>query len=164
MKTHPGIDDCAVVGRRNHAAEELPAAFVVRNPQHINLSSSEIRQFVSGKLDQISILEVANSKRLTSSDKNNQRGIKYLGKVPEFRDLKGGVYFVKDIPRGVTGNVLRRKLDQRRMTVKELIPLFTPSPPPPTPLTKEFRKQQPGFSGEKKSPQAEAKINEKFLR
>ena len=27
MRAHPGIDDCAVVGRQDHVAGEVPAAF-----------------------------------------------------------------------------------------------------------------------------------------
>ena len=48
MRTHPGIDDCAVVGRQDHVSGEVPAAFVVRNPHHPLLSSAEVRQHVAG--------------------------------------------------------------------------------------------------------------------
>uniref|UniRef100_A0AC34QHU1 Uncharacterized protein n=1 Tax=Panagrolaimus sp. JU765 TaxID=591449 RepID=A0AC34QHU1_9BILA len=68
MRTHPGIDDCAVVGRQDHAAGEVPAAFVVRNPNYPTLASAEVRQHVSGKISQ-------------------------------FKELRGGVYFVSEIPR-----------------------------------------------------------------
>ena len=48
MRTHPGIDDCAVVGRQDHVAGEVPAAFVVRNPNYPLLASAEVRQHVAG--------------------------------------------------------------------------------------------------------------------
>lgn len=55
MRTHPGIDDCAVVGRQDHAAGEVPAAFVVRNPNYPTLASAEVRQHVSGTIDYVKV-------------------------------------------------------------------------------------------------------------
>uniref|UniRef100_A0AC35FF73 Luciferase n=1 Tax=Panagrolaimus sp. PS1159 TaxID=55785 RepID=A0AC35FF73_9BILA len=81
MRTHPGIDDCAVIGRQDHVSGEVPAAFVVRNPQHSMLSSAEVRQFVSGK-------------------------------IAQFKELRGGVYFISEIPRNVCGKILRKQLKQ----------------------------------------------------
>lgn len=48
LRAHPGIDDCAVVGRQDHVAGEVPAAFVVKSATHPLLSSAEVRQHVAG--------------------------------------------------------------------------------------------------------------------
>ena len=58
LRTHPGIVDCAVVGRSatpyatggggTGGQQELPAAFIVRGPDHGHLSSAEVRQYVTG--------------------------------------------------------------------------------------------------------------------
>ncbi|KAE9554232.1 hypothetical protein FO519_002531 [Halicephalobus sp. NKZ332] len=91
MRTHPGIDDCAVVGRQDHVSGEVPAAFVVRNPNYPLLSSAEVRQHVAGK-------------------------------IAQFKELRGGVYFISEIPRTICGKVLRRQLkqhwDRERTVVK----------------------------------------------
>ncbi|VDK43352.1 unnamed protein product [Anisakis simplex] len=81
LRSHPGIDDCAVVGRQDHVSGEVPAAFVVKNAQYQLLSSAEVRQHVAGK-------------------------------IAQFKELRGGVFFVSDIPRSVCGKVLRRQLKQ----------------------------------------------------
>ncbi|CAJ0946938.1 unnamed protein product, partial [Mesorhabditis belari] len=83
LRSHPGIDDCAVVGRQDHVTGEVPAAFVVRNPSFSTLSSSEVRQFAAAS-----------------------------GKIAQFKELRGGVFFVSEIPRNVCGKVLRRNLRQ----------------------------------------------------
>lgn len=48
LRNHPGVLDCAVVGRQDHIATEIPAAFVVRSPNYFQLASTEIRKFVAG--------------------------------------------------------------------------------------------------------------------
>lgn len=37
-----------MVGRQDHVSGEVPAAFVVKRSSHLMLSTSEIRQHVSG--------------------------------------------------------------------------------------------------------------------
>uniref|UniRef100_A0A914XED9 Uncharacterized protein n=1 Tax=Plectus sambesii TaxID=2011161 RepID=A0A914XED9_9BILA len=81
LRLHPGVDDCAVVGRPDHVAGEVPAAFVVRNVAHPLLASAEIRQYVAGR-------------------------------ISTFKELRGGVFFISEIPRSTTGKVLRRQLKQ----------------------------------------------------
>ncbi len=48
LRSHPGIDDCAVVGRADNVAGEVPAAFVVKNAAYPLLASAEVRQHVAG--------------------------------------------------------------------------------------------------------------------
>ncbi|TMS36444.1 hypothetical protein L596_003604 [Steinernema carpocapsae] len=92
LRSHPGIDDCAVVGRQDHVAGEVPAAFVVKNSNHPLLASAEVRQHVSGK-------------------------------IAQFKELRGGVYFISEIPRNICGKIMRRQLkqywDRERTTNKQ---------------------------------------------
>uniref|UniRef100_A0A1I7ZL45 AMP-binding domain-containing protein n=1 Tax=Steinernema glaseri TaxID=37863 RepID=A0A1I7ZL45_9BILA len=91
LRSHPGIDDCAVVGRQDHVAGEVPAAFVVKNVAHPLLASAEVRQHVSGK-------------------------------IAQFKELRGGVYFISEIPRNICGKIMRRQLKQywdRERTTKQ---------------------------------------------
>ncbi|CAI4225654.1 unnamed protein product [Auanema sp. JU1783] len=81
LRAHPAIDDCAVVGRQDHVSGEVPAAFVVRNANFPQLSSAEVRQYVSGK-------------------------------IATFKELRGGVFFIPDIPRSVCGKLIRKQLRQ----------------------------------------------------
>ncbi|WKY16719.1 hypothetical protein Q1695_001385 [Nippostrongylus brasiliensis] len=94
LRAHPGIDDCAVVGRQDHVAGEVPAAFVVKNAAFPLLSSAEVRQYVSGK-------------------------------IATFKELRGGVFFVPEIPRSICGKVVRRQLrqfwDRERTNSKDVI-------------------------------------------
>ncbi|KAI6177342.1 hypothetical protein M3Y97_00896500 [Aphelenchoides bicaudatus] len=82
LRSHPGIEDCAVVGRQDHVSGEVPAAFVVKRNTHLMLSTSEIRQHVSGK-------------------------------IPQFKGkLRGGVFFISEIPRSICGKIMRQNLRQ----------------------------------------------------
>ncbi|VDM74932.1 unnamed protein product [Strongylus vulgaris] len=100
LRAHPGIEDCAVVGRQDHVSgeslfnQQVPAAFVVKSPTHPLLSSAEVRQYVSGK-------------------------------IATFKELRGGVFFISEIPRTICGKVLRRQLrqfwDRERANSKDVI-------------------------------------------
>uniref|UniRef100_A0AC35TYF5 UBIQUITIN_CONJUGAT_2 domain-containing protein n=1 Tax=Rhabditophanes sp. KR3021 TaxID=114890 RepID=A0AC35TYF5_9BILA len=81
LREHPGIDDCAVVGRPDHMSGECPAAFVVKNAAYPLLSTAEVRQHVAGQ-------------------------------IATFKELRGGVFFISEIPRSFCGKVLRRYLKQ----------------------------------------------------
>uniref|UniRef100_A0A0N4Z9J3 AMP-binding_C domain-containing protein n=1 Tax=Parastrongyloides trichosuri TaxID=131310 RepID=A0A0N4Z9J3_PARTI len=79
IREHPGIDDCAVVGRPDHVSGECPAAFVVKNHAYPLLSTAEVRQHVAGQ-------------------------------IATFKELRGGVFFISEIPRSLCGKVIRRQL------------------------------------------------------
>ncbi|VDM59592.1 unnamed protein product [Angiostrongylus costaricensis] len=81
LRSHPGIDDCAVVGRQDHVSGEVPAAFVVKSQSHPLLASAEVRQHVAGK-------------------------------IPTFKELRGGVFFVTEIPRSICGKIVRKQMRQ----------------------------------------------------
>ncbi|CAI5455062.1 unnamed protein product [Caenorhabditis angaria] len=81
LRAHPGIDDCAVVGRQDHVTGEVPAAFVVKNSNSPLLASAEVRQYVSGK-------------------------------IASFKELRGGVFFISEIPRSICGKISRKNLRQ----------------------------------------------------
>ncbi|KAJ1358750.1 hypothetical protein KIN20_017252 [Parelaphostrongylus tenuis] len=96
LRTHPGIVDCAVVGRQDHVSGEVPAAFVVKSQTHPLLASAEVRQYVSGK-------------------------------IPTFKELRGGVFFVSEIPRSICGKIIRKQMRQfwdseRATSKKEHVP------------------------------------------
>lgn len=49
LRSHPGIEDCAVVGRQEQmVGSETPAAFVVKSAKYQQLAPNEIRQYVGG--------------------------------------------------------------------------------------------------------------------
>ncbi|XP_055587003.1 uncharacterized protein LOC129739547 [Uranotaenia lowii] len=80
LLSHPGIKDAAVIGLPDEACGELPAAFVVLQPDHSSsLSEQEIRVYVAEKLS------------------------------PQ-KQLRGGVYFTAEIPKTASGKILRRQL------------------------------------------------------
>ncbi|XGW33636.1 hypothetical protein V3C99_017777, partial [Haemonchus contortus] len=126
LRGHPGIDDCAVVGRQDHVSgEQVPAAFVVKNPAFPLLSSAEVRQYVSGK-------------------------------IPTFKELRGGVFFVPEIPRSICGKVLRRQLrqfwDRERTNSKDVIAKDGKTGKTPEKSDKQALKKANGASTPTKKP------------
>ena len=77
---HSAVRDCGVVSRVDEGGDEIPCAFVVLRPEHLETSSTakEIQDFVA--------------ERLTSY------------KMPR------EVHFVQSIPRTASGKILRRDL------------------------------------------------------
>jgi len=47
---HPGIADCAVIGKAHPEAGEIPKAFVVRRAGHPELSAEDVMAFTKGRL------------------------------------------------------------------------------------------------------------------
>ncbi|KFB34945.1 AGAP003482-PA-like protein [Anopheles sinensis] len=78
LLSHPKVRDAAVVGVPDEAAGELPAAFVVLQPNE-KVTAAELVEFVAPKLS------------------------------PQKR-LRGGVFFVDEIPKTGSGKILRRQL------------------------------------------------------
>ncbi|XP_053671483.1 uncharacterized protein LOC128721693 [Anopheles nili] len=64
---HPAIKDCAVVGRPDQAAGQLPAAFVVLQPG-ASLTESEVQQYVAERL---------------SKQKHLRGGVRFLHEIPK---------------------------------------------------------------------------------
>ncbi|XP_053671259.1 uncharacterized protein LOC128721490 [Anopheles nili] len=79
LLAHPAVRDCAVIGLPDDEAGELPAAFVVTQPNVPVVGETELAQFVAARLS------------------------------PQKR-LRGGVYFVDEIPKTGSGKILRREL------------------------------------------------------
>ncbi|KAI6215616.1 hypothetical protein M3Y94_00406100 [Aphelenchoides besseyi] len=82
LRFHPGIEDCAVVSRQDHIVNEVPAIFVVKRNSNSMLSTAEVRQHIAT-----------------------------AGKIPLFKDLRGCIFFVSEIPRS-NGKVVRSQLRQ----------------------------------------------------
>lgn len=65
------------------------------------------------------------------------RSLISLGRIPHFKELRGGVYFVQEIPRSPSGKILRRRLKQSwdhsrtmtRSTSVRNLPLLVPTKP-----------------------------------
>ncbi|MFD0315712.1 4-coumarate--CoA ligase family protein [Streptomyces flavalbus] len=82
LLTHPGIADAAVIGIYNDEGNEVPRAFVVRQPSAPDLSENEVMMYVAER--------VAPYKRVRE------------------------VVFIDDVPRAVSGKILRRQLREAR--------------------------------------------------
>lgn len=78
LLTHPGIADAAVIGVYNEDKNEVPHAYVVRQPSATDLSEGEVMMYVAER--------VAPYKRVRH------------------------VTFIDDVPRAVSGKILRRRL------------------------------------------------------
>ncbi|XP_043288608.1 4-coumarate--CoA ligase 1 [Venturia canescens] len=80
LRTHPDVEDAAVVGIPDARSGEVPKAFVLRKEGAV-LSEEQVQRFV-------------------------------IGKVAEYKELRGGVTFVESIPRNPSGKILRMKLKE----------------------------------------------------
>ena len=78
---HPGIADVAVIGIPDGEGDEVPMAWVVRQPGSLDGKGGkeEVQRFVEGK-------------------------------VVKFKYLRGGVQWVESIPKNPSGKILRREL------------------------------------------------------
>ncbi|KMQ94980.1 putative 4-coumarate-- ligase 3-like protein [Lasius niger] len=78
LRTHPDVDEAAVVGIPHAKCGEVPKAFIV----------------------------ASKGKKPTEDDIKN-----FLkGKVSDYKELKGGVTFINEIPKNASGKILRMKL------------------------------------------------------
>ncbi|XP_025986662.2 probable 4-coumarate--CoA ligase 3 isoform X1 [Solenopsis invicta] len=80
LRTHPDVEEAAVIGIPHERYGEVPKAFVM----------------------------VSKGKKPTEDDIKNF----VKGKVSDYKQLKGGVTFLDDIPKNPSGKILRSKLKQ----------------------------------------------------
>lgn len=80
LRTHPNIQEAAVVGVPHERFGEIPKAFVLLKKDK-KASEEDIQNYVKGK-------------------------------VSEYKELRGGVTFVDEIPKNPTGKILRIKLKE----------------------------------------------------
>ncbi|XP_011157991.1 probable 4-coumarate--CoA ligase 3 [Solenopsis invicta] len=80
LRTHPDVEEAAVIGIPHERHGEVPKAFVVVSKGK-KPTEDEIKNFVKGK-------------------------------VSDYKQLKGGVTFVDDIPKNASGKIIRSKLKQ----------------------------------------------------
>lgn len=78
LRTHPDVQEAAVIGIPDARSGEVPKAFVLAK-KGSNPSEDDIKNFIKGK-------------------------------VSDYKELRGGVTFVSDIPKSASGKILRMKL------------------------------------------------------
>ncbi|XP_046735771.1 4-coumarate--CoA ligase 1-like [Diprion similis] len=83
LRTHPAIEEAAVIGIPDERSGELPRAFVLLKKDK-TLKEKEVQDFVKGK-------------------------------VSDYKELKGGVIFVDNIPKNPSGKILRRVLKEQNV-------------------------------------------------
>ena len=92
---HPSISDVAVLGKGSHDPDDVSSVTV-----------QGVDDERSGELPQAFV--VRNSDEL--SEQEVEDFVK--GQVAEHKQLKGGVNFIKEIPKSPSGKILRRLLKQ----------------------------------------------------
>lgn len=78
LRSHPDVQDAAVIGVPHELYGEVPRAYVVAKKGR-DLSAEGLQEFVTGK-------------------------------VAQYKQLKGGVEFVSEIPKNAAGKILRRQI------------------------------------------------------
>lgn len=78
LRTHPDVNEAAVIGIPHAKYGEVPKAFIVTNKDK-KLMEDDIKNFIKGK-------------------------------VSDYKQLKGGVTFLKEIPKNAAGKILKLKL------------------------------------------------------
>lgn len=101
----PEIDAACVTGIPDDLAGDLPAAIIVRKPD-AKITQEEVFQLVAGISLSIQYLKfIFFMIRLTSLSFETFS----LDRFPDNYQCRGGVYFVDEIPKTITGKLLRRK-------------------------------------------------------
>ena len=88
------VADCAVIGVPDEESGELPKAFVVKKQGHDHVAEKDVMQFVAGMI---------RSRFLSHFSEH----------VSHYKQLKGGVAFIDEIPKSPSGKILRRMLRDR---------------------------------------------------
>lgn len=121
LLTHPDIMDAGVIGVPDVAAGELPMAFVVKK-RNSKLTEKDVIDFVAGEFAfvctnflQIRYTIVCALKPKLKKYFDLKRNIKsfflfFLEKMSYAKRLHGGVNFIKEIPKNISGKILRREL------------------------------------------------------
>lgn len=94
---HPGVVAVCVVGIPDMLWTELPAAVVMKNDDY-DVTESEIADAVKSTLTDGGIFLL----------RDLMKHISILDTMPNYKQLRGGVYFVKSLPLTSTGKVIRR--------------------------------------------------------
>ncbi|VDN01926.1 unnamed protein product [Thelazia callipaeda] len=98
LHEHAGIDDCAIIGRLEHPTR-------IRTPTTFIVKNSLYQQLAPN--------EIRN----------------YLAsRMPYFKEVAGGIYFVPEIPRSACGKILRSQLKQMRNYVHLTYRNYTNNP------------------------------------
>ena len=94
LLTHPGVNDCVVIGIPSDREGEVPKAFVVKTP--------------GGAIEDSDVIlkrEIMKHVELHKSD---------------HKRLRGGVEFIEAVPKSPSGKILRRLMrDQEREKIRK---------------------------------------------
>ena len=96
---HPAIANVCVVGIPDEECVDLPAAVVVKKADY-QLTEETVKQLISGK-----------SRAGGSIQKNLfEKILVFVDRLADFKQLRGGVYFVDEMPMTPSGKVARRSV------------------------------------------------------
>jgi acyl-coenzyme A synthetase/AMP-(fatty) acid ligase len=93
LLAHPAVNDCVVIGVPSQREGEVPKAFVVKDASASGLSDEEVTNQI--------LKHVEDHKS-------------------DYKRLRGGVEFIKEVPKSPSGKILRRLLrDKEREKMKK---------------------------------------------
>ncbi|KAJ3194211.1 hypothetical protein HDU82_002530 [Entophlyctis luteolus] len=100
---HPAVADCAVIGQPDESAGEVPRAFVVLKVCPVPFEANE------------STKSKSSQPGLQCTESEIDRFVQT--RVAPHKRLRGGVVFIKGIPRSASGKILRRVLRDQDASV-----------------------------------------------
>src|SRR5579871_2244913 len=83
---HPAIAEAAVVPSPDHAAGEVPRAFIVRSQSSMGVDENTLKFDISEFI---------------------------RPKLADYKQLRGGIEFVNSLPKSVSGKILRKPLKEK---------------------------------------------------